>query len=82
VQNEDDHHSFLDMLGRDILRVGGRDDDTDRASPKVLLWSGKVQHAEAVFNDLYTFDMAADRWRAIYRLSMEDGAKENYPAPR
>jgi len=72
----------MEALGRSALQTVAGNVSEGNPSPRVVLWSGKVQHAEAVFNDLYTYDVAGERWRAMYRISMEDGAKEHYPAPR
>ena len=69
-------------LGRSSLRTAPGNDSKGDPSPRLVIWSGKYHHPETVLNDLYTFDAGADRWRAVYRLSMEDGAKEHYPAPR
>ncbi len=83
MQREEDHHGSPEWLGRSALQTQQPGNASDgNPDPRVILWSGKVHHSEAVFNDLYTFNVAADRWRAIYRLSMEDGSKQHYPAPR
>ena len=47
-----------------------------------MVWSGKQHRPNTVYDDLYTFDVRARKWRALYTVTIRDRLPTELPSPR